>query len=172
MSERESMKTFVYAILLLLPLLAWSILRIVSGVNFDRNCEGYLKRAADASTVAIAKIQLDKAIEYIDKNGLTRGYTSIFYTTPDEDIGFWYNNIKSARTELQKVTAETTLLEKTNILMKLRETLLDNGETGSSVTVPNGISIYPNNVLYFWFGLFSLPMFIVSGVLWIIILVD
>jgi hypothetical protein len=163
------MKIF-YAILLLLPLLIWSTLRIVNGISFNRNCEGYLKRASDANTVAQAKIELGRAIKYMEENGLTYGYTSVFYTTPDEDVEFWYNNIKSARTELEKVTDGTTPLERTNMLMKLRETLLDSGEKESSVTVPEGISIYPNNVMYFWLGLFSLFAFAGSGVLLIVVI--
>lgn len=165
------MKIF-FATLLLLPLLIWGTLRTVNGISFNRNCEGYLKRAADANTVAQAKIELGRAIKYMEENGLTHGYTSVVYTTPDEDVEFWYNNVKSAKSELEKVTDETTPLERTNMLMKLRETLLDSGEKESSVTVPEGISIYPNNVMYFWLGLFSLFALGGSCVLWYLVMED
>ena len=33
--------------------------------------------------------------------------------------------------------------------MKLRETLIDNGESGDEVTMPEGLSKYPNNILWY-----------------------
>jgi len=160
------------AVLLLLPGLFWGTSRLVKSIIFTRNCEGYLKRAADANTVFQASKELNIAIEHMENNGLTEGYTSILYTTPDEDIEFWYNNIKSALTELQKVTEETTSLEKSNLLMKLRETLLDaSGQDGKMVvTIPEGISVYPYNILFCCLGVFSIVCLITSIRLWIIIL--
>ena len=38
--------------------------------------------------------------------------------------------------------------EKTNVLMKLRETLTDNGESGTKLTYPTGLMFYPNNLLW------------------------
>ena len=69
--------------------------------------------------------------------------------------------------ELENLPEDATSLEKTNVLMKLRETLTDETESGVSVTIPNGISIYPRNVAYFWWGLLS-PIFCL--VLWIMVL--
>lgn len=128
--------------------LTWVTTIIVFTVQFERNCEGRLKRAADANTVELASQELNSALGYLESNKLTTGYTSILYTTPDEDIEYWYQNLKKASEELSKVGPEATQLEKTNVLMKLRETLLDQGETGVSVTVPPGISKYPYNTLF------------------------
>jgi hypothetical protein len=148
------------AILLMVPFLAWGACRITKGILFDRDCGGYLKRAADANTVPMAKKELQKALDYMEQNRLTEGYTSVIYKTPDEDVGFWYNNIKTARSELDALTEYTTPLESTNVLMKLRETLLDNGKEGTSLTVPEGISIHPHNTAYFIFGILSLLCFV------------
>ncbi|MSR85432.1 hypothetical protein EXS71_03310 [Candidatus Uhrbacteria bacterium] len=55
-------------------------------------------------------------------------------------------------------------MEKTNLLMKLRQTLLDHKQSGEEVTEPSGMSIFPYNVLYFWFCiLFSL--FLIPAIL-------
>lgn len=135
--------------------LCFCAVRVVKDVQFDRGCEGYLKRAADANTVDIAKEQLQIAIKYIEDNNLTSGYTSIVYRTPDEDVGFWYKNLKASYAELAAVPADASQLERTNVLMKLRETLLDAHEKGVSVTSPSGISIYPNNSAYCFFGIFA-----------------
>lgn len=132
----------------------WLGARMVNSVQFDHQCEAYLKRAADANTVEIAKENLAKAIGYAEENNLTEGIVSIFFHNPRNDIGFWYENMKACYEELEGLPEDATSLERTNMLMKLRESLVDTGES-TSVTVPNGISVYPNNVMYFWWGIIS-----------------
>jgi len=141
----------------------WAGVRIYKGIQFDHQCEAYLKRAADANTVEIAKDNLAKAIEYAEENNLTKGIVSVFFHNPANDIGFWYDNMKACYAELDNLSEDATSLEKTNMLMKLRESLVDTGES-TSVTVPEGITVYPNNVIYFIWGWLS---FIVALFLWI-----
>jgi len=143
----EKMKT-VLGILLFVPCIVFSTVELVWAIQLDQNCEGYLKRAADANTVEMAKEELGKAIEYAEEKKLTEGYTSILYKTPNEDVGFWYKNLKASSDELGRVKPETPQLERTNILMKLRETLLDSNDGKTSVTVPPGISKYPYNTAW------------------------
>ncbi len=152
------MKKFIGIILILFTLSMFTTCT-VKAVRFDQNCTGYLKRAADANTVETAKSELTKTINYLETNNITKGYTSVFYETPDEDISFWYNNLKASQLELSKVNDSTSALEKTNLLMKLRETLLDSGEKGDHLTIPDGLWRYPNNLLFgilFWVSLLSL----------------
>ena len=47
--------------------------------------------------------------------------------------------------------------------MKLRETLLDNGEKGDKLTVPSGLSRYPNNGM--WGILTWLAILIIIGLI-------
>ena len=141
------MKNVIRTLLIGTSILIFSVV-IVRSVHLKQNCTGYLKRAADANTVETAKDQLTKAISYLEENNLTKGYTSVLWKTPDEDIEFWYKNLKASQSELNKVDSSTSALEKTNLLMKLRETLLDNGDKGDSLTVPDGLSRYPNNLFY------------------------
>jgi len=144
----------VLAVVFTLLFLAWGTVRTIAGINFDRGCEGYLKRAADANTVQLADRNLAVAVKYLEDNQMTSGYTSVLWRTPDEDVGFWYANLNSSLEELHSVKPEATQLEKTNVLMKLRETLLDQGQS-TTVTAPDGISIYPNNSFYWWWGVLS-----------------
>lgn len=132
----------VVAIFALLGVEQWNY------IQFDRGCGGYLKRAADSNSVDLAKGNLDRAVRYMRGHDLTHGYTSIFYRTPDEDIGFWYQNVRSALDQLIALPANATELEKSNMLLKLRETLLDHDSDGESVTVPSGIALYPDNALF------------------------
>ena len=121
-------------------------LRIMKNIEFKQHVTGYLKRAAAANTLELAHEELTTAITYLEANKITSGYTSILYQTPDEDIGFWYRNLKASQNELQNLESESAL-EKATVLMKLRETLMDTGQR-SRVTVPEGLSVYPNNKLW------------------------
>lgn len=139
----------------------------VKNIQFNRNCEGYLKRAADANTVETAKAELEKAIAYMDAKNLKVGYTSVIYTSPSEDVEFWYKNISASYKELGLIDSTSSQLEKSNMLMKLRETLLDDSSEGTDVTVPDGISRYPDNTL--WGLLMWLAGFLFLGAFAVII---
>jgi len=156
--------------ILVLPFLAWAGVRTVAAIQYDRHCGDHLKRAADANTVDLAIAEMDTALAYIEAHGLTQGHTNVLWTTPDCDMGFWHKNLSQARAELRDVKPDTAMLERTNILMKLRETLLDHsGENGKEkVTQPDGISIAPNNVAYAWWGWVS-ALFAFIGVITFIV---
>ena len=134
--------------------------RIYSSIVLKQQLTGYLKRAADANSIELALQELNTSLNYIEKNNLTSGYTSIIYQTPDEDLEFWYQNLKASKKELEKTTNSTSL-EKTNVLLKLRETLLDQGDKKSKITYPQGLAIYPHNKLLaglFLISLLFLPL--------------
>lgn len=150
------MRRFIITILFGLLFITWGVTRFVAGFNFDRYCEGYLKRAADANTIEMARNELAIALRYMEAHGLTSGSTAIVFPTPDEDVGFWYRNVKTSHEELVSLPATTTPLERTNVLMKLRETLLDTNSSGNVVTLPPGISLYPQNASYAFWGWGSL----------------
>ncbi len=150
-----------------ISLVIWGGVRLYQdNITFNQNCKGHLKLAADANTVELAKQELAIAVKYCEDQGLTQGYTSIMYRTPDEDVKFWYTNLKASLNELNAVSADATQLEKSNVLMKLRETLLDNRNDGTSVTYPEGISIYPNNMAYCIWALISFIVAVIAGIGW------
>ena len=127
-------------------------------IEFDQNCGGYLKQAADANTAELALKRLDKAVKYAEGRGLTKGYTSVFYKTEDDNIGYWYQNLKACQKELREVIGKSQL-EQTNVLMKVRESLTDNGKEGTELTVPGGIARYPYNVFYGFLMLLAVLLF-------------
>ena len=151
MSNSKKLKkiAFVGLILILLGAIVPCIC-IVKNIHFDQNCEGYLKQAADANTVELAYDRISRALNYIEDNNLTHGYTSVLWQTEDENVEYWYNNIKACKNEL-KSAFNSSQLEKTNLLMKVRESLTDIGhgdDGGTVITIPSGISRYPDNA--FW----------------------
>ena len=123
------------------------VIIFVAQIEFDQNCGGYLKQAADANTAELALKRLDKAVKYAEERGLTKGYTSVFYKTEDDNISYWYQNMKACQKELREVIGKSQL-EQTNVLMKVRESLTDDGKDGTELTVPVGIARYPYNVFY------------------------
>lgn len=155
--QTKAANTFlILAIIATLLLGAWATVRIVKSVSFDTNCTQYLKRAADANSIEMAEEELQKAISYAESNNLTEGRVSIFLNQPKNDVGYWYQNMKASYEELENLPSDSSPLEKTNVLMKLRETLTDTSDGDISVTVPNGISIYPYNLAYFLWSILSL----------------
>lgn len=163
---RKLLKTsLILAIIFTLMFCGWGIVRIVKAEIFRMNCKEYILRASEASSIEIAKTELSKAISYAEKNNLTQGIVHIIIKDPANDVGFWYKNMKTAYEELDNIAEDASALEKTNVLMKLKESLTDTTEKNDIIaTTPQGISIYPYNVLYLLWGFIS---FIAAIIFWI-----
>ena len=160
------MKQFTIILLTILALAGTGAV-IYQRIDFKQNCSGRLERAANANTVELAVKELDAAIKYAEANGYTTGYTSVIYRTPDEDVEYWYNNLCASRKELLNLSDSTSTLEKTNTLMKLRETLTDIDKYGTHVIYPDGLQFYPNNILW---GIIRYFILIVLFVIFILIM--
>ncbi|MBO5828833.1 MAG: hypothetical protein J6R59_10350 [Paludibacteraceae bacterium] len=139
---------FLCVICIIIPLIVYGV-AIVKSIQMDADCISYFEMAADANSVELAEKHLTSGIEYLETNNLTKGNTKILVYKPTKDISLWYDNLKSAQTQLQELNAkeELTELEESNALMKLRETLLD---SEGSVTHPPMISFYPTHCFWFW----------------------
>lgn len=161
--ERFVKFCFVATILSIVAFFSVAIYDCVKSVQFNRSCSGHLSRAANAATVETANQELSTAISFLEENHITSGYTSILYRTPDEDIEYWYNNLVLCKQELTNLSDTATTLEKTNLLMKVRETLEDNGQ----LIVPQGLHKYPYNTEFaIWYisFLFSFFLFLFLGI--------
>lgn len=161
---------YVIPILLMVMSLFTPVACTVKDIHFNQECAGYLKQAADANTAEIALERIDLALEYIERNNLTNGYTSVLWRTENENIGFWYQNIKACKSELESCI-DGSQLEKSNVLMKVRESLTDNGDSGTKLTIPSGLCRYPNNAVYLILGWLSVFVFII-GLVWFFYLIE
>jgi hypothetical protein len=145
MSDDKKMKpgcVYAFGVLCIVGGLLLGTPPLVSHLRFDWECGQFLKRAADCSTPAACVEELDKAVGYMEANGLTAGNSGVFFKTPECDIAFWYKNISGARSAARDACAEgITSLERSNVLIRVRETLLDSGK---EITLPPHASIYPN----------------------------
>ena len=139
------------------------VITVFLSIDFQQNCSGYLKQAANANSVELAIERLDKAISYVERKNLTHGYTSILYRTEGDNIGFWYKNLVTCRKEPAE-SLNSPQYEKTNVLLKTRESLMDQTENGAVVSCPNGISRYPNNKLFAFLNTLSVILVIVGCV--------
>ena len=143
----------IVAIIFTLLFVGFVVLTIVRYFQFDIGCSQHLKRAADASSVETAKIEIEQAISYAEKHNLTEGIVSLFLKQPKNDVSFWYNNMVSAYEELEDLPEDSTPLERTNVLMKIRESLTDQKGNDVTVTVPDNLYLYPYNKIHFWGGI-------------------
>ena len=114
-------------------------------VVFDYQCKEYLSLAANANSIELAKTNLDKAIQYIEQNQLTSGNTAFFIKGPSTDLTSWYANLKACQKEVWIMDVKKgTVLEETNLLMKLRESLMSEG----LIIIPENIALHPNQLQY------------------------
>lgn len=156
----------IVGILLLLSLVFWTGGRIYKAIRFNIDCSGHMVRAAHANTTPLAREEMRTVVKYLEQNTLTNGYTSIIFKTPDEDVEFFYSNLKTALGELGEISPESSLLEQSNVLMKLRETLISRSSEGSTIHYPSGLSIFPNNLAWMIWGIVS----IILGILGLILI--
>lgn len=156
-------KTF--GVILLIPFLVWFGVRIYNNIMFTRDIGGYMLNAASANSIDLAQQEMSKVVGGIEDRKFKPGFTSVIYNTPDEDVGFWISNMRSSLDELKHVRPETTSLERSNILIKLRESLTHKTKGNGKITIPEGISVYPNNVNFFWWGIFSLVLGVIGVIM-------
>jgi len=136
--------------------------QVVMRIQMKQQLTGFLKQSADASSVETAMLELKKSLDYLEANRMTEGYTSIFWKTEDENVGFFYTNLKGSYSELSQVTYSTSQLEKSNLLMKLRETIIDHGSEGDTITYPSGLHKYPHNLAWFLMNIVAVIFFVIA----------
>jgi hypothetical protein len=140
-------------------LFLFCFVRIWLLIAFDCGCGDHLKRAADANTISLEKQELQTAVKYLEDNKLTEGSTKMIFDYPRYELGFFYANLRASLTELDTISPQASQLEKSNVLLKLRETLIDHGSYGDSVTCPEGITVFPHQWFYLLWG---------AGSLWVV----
>lgn len=127
-------------------------------IELEQEILSPLKKAADAPSLTSAHVQLSKALEGIEERGWTKGSIHILYRTESTSLGVWYGQLSEANNEMNNlISSGNTDLQTTNLtLLKLRELILDNSESGEKVTTPSGtfnMVFYPHHILvniFYW----------------------
>lgn len=120
-----------------------------------RDVGDYLKLAADAPSLPLAERYLSTAIRNIESRGWTSGNTALIFKVPRLDLGLWYQNTNGAFVEVKALVSmdqALTPVDRSNALVKLRETLMD----GNALTFPKWIELAPHNAFFFWATLLSM----------------
>lgn len=136
---------FLFAISLI-SLVAWGITRACRGIAFYNDIEGYLKNYERAGSVKRAEESLSAALEALEARGLTKGQISVFFQNPEENITLWYDNLKESR-EVLREALKKDAFEQASILRDQKVAWDNNADY-----IPLGISIYPYNRAFFWWG--------------------
>jgi hypothetical protein len=129
----------VIGILFMILVGIWITTLWYNSYKFDVDIGGHMERASNANTIELAIEEMEYVVTNMARRELTKGYTSIAFPEPSEDVGFWYKNMNDSLKELKSVSHNATQLEKSNILMKLRETLHSGSEGREEIAVPTGI---------------------------------
>lgn len=144
--------TFIlfWCMFFILPLAYIETFNWLKATRYKIGCEGHLKLAANSNSPEIASKELDAALKYCQEHHLTEGSSHVCWATPSTDVGFWYGNLKSANDDLKSLSVDAQPMEKSNMLIKLRETILDHGKDGEYVADPDYIWQYPDQATYYW----------------------
>ena len=140
---------FIIALLFLSIGMIPTFVRTVEEKQFNNNCTVHIKSAVKAESVEEAKKELEEAISYAEKNGLTEGNTGVFSRESKNDIGLWYQNILAAYKSLEEIPYDANNMEKNYTLMNLRNILMYEKNDKFFVILPERIGTYPNNTKYF-----------------------
>jgi hypothetical protein len=158
-----------------LALAAALIALAIRWYDFKTGCGDYLKLAGDAPTVERAHGFLTTAIAYVDDRGLTNGNSAFFLHTPKNDLRVWSGQLRGGCDTLAgilereaAVPGSVSQLEQDNALMKLREVLLDQGSSGTKLTLPDNITVYPDQIA-FLFGVLLLVVATVGTWAWVLL---
>ncbi len=117
------------------------------GVQFDRSVDTHFVEAMRSVRVEEASHHLSRGMEELRVRGLDRGTTSLFFPSPDDDIGLWYTRVNQANIELARVR-DKTQSEQAVVLENVREALF----IGGMVHEPSGISLHGyGTALFAWF---------------------
>jgi len=159
------MKTVLSVVLFIVALIVFVctvISNYVYNYNFNKECCDYLKLAAYSPSIEKSTQFLEKALVYLEKEEKTTGNSAFIFKTPSSDIGIWFSQLKEAQKTLVKCLPDSISgLEKTNALMKIRETI----ENGTILTLPPYLDTFPKHIFFLWTYILSLMIMFIALIL-------
>jgi hypothetical protein len=132
--------------------------------QFSQNFSSHLDRAAHAPSIKVAHQELKQVEDYLVTNNLTTGNSSTFYDVNQNDLAYFYGNVKDSTAQLAELekSGDSTSVNSSNELMRIEGTFKVKGEKGESLRTPESLSHAPNQRIWFWLGLLSFALFIVG----------
>lgn len=147
------------------------IFSIIRWYGLKAECTDYLKLSADAPSIKKADHFLGKSLEYLERKNLTKGNSAYLFHTPSNDVGIWYEQIKGAKETTEDILKRDSSvivaqLEKDNALMKVREVILDEGSSGTEVTLPAHLATFPYQWLFLLWWIVTIIVLIIGIIVW------
>lgn len=139
-----------------LSLALWAGFRAYNGIKFDAAVTTHMKLASNAITPDQAVRELDSTLAEVRALGLTRGSTSIFSESEDEDLGLWYGHLQETRLKMSQIRETSSDESVAIVMMNIRD-------SSTYTRTPDGISIYGKNKLCCWWALLSLLVPVLIG---------
>lgn len=133
---------------MIVPLVIHLTISFLASYHFNKNCGDWLRLAANANSIPLASERVDKAIDYIERNDLVDGNTGVIFKKPSNDLGAWYQNLKAVQENLHSFPENASEADINTTLSKVRESLVDQDESGDRVTLPGRISVFPYNAAW------------------------
>ena len=120
------------------------------GIDLEQRVTGHLELAASANQPGLAVAELRAAVTGMNADIAAcdephRCYTSVLWKTPAEDVGFWKANIIATIADLEALPPDADHLVVSNVLLKVRDTLTEQGNGGTRLVGPTGLCKYPHN---------------------------
>jgi hypothetical protein len=164
-------RLFLFSLLLTAPFFTWAITRIAKAQRFDDNCVYHLGEAMKSTSSAdYSKSEMERAVKYIEDRNLTSGFTSIVGNQPDENLSLWYYDIRGKQAYIDHLHDLPSDVRKDQIADHAEYVNAFNMHR-KDVDIPNGISIYPYNTLFFVWSMISIVM-LLFGIIGVIIFID
>lgn len=138
--QKDSMGFFAGMVgLFFLISLGWVGTTIHRSLTYRAYYVDHIKAAYDAKDLDTASLQFNRAISYLNENGITKGSTATLYPSPKYNVEDWYKQLQKAEASLNIFVAnkgdETFLVAENGMPIKVdknfiffdRKTLADNG---------------------------------------------
>jgi len=174
-SSMKSVWKMYIGLFLLAPVFAFAGINVYGGMKTEE-VSSHIKLAAFAPSLEVMHDEIGEAIKAAESNGFTKGYTSVFKQTEDDNVGAWFLKLNCLYEKLsdgqdvifdQEIGLEPVAMKARTIsLGVVNESMVMQEMRGSLVTpegsarMPDGIWRFPNNTGMAWLAILGLPAFI------------
>ena len=131
-------------------------------IEFNLNCETPLKNVLLADSIPEMKVNMDKAVQFVEQNRLTTGYSSLFFKDREQyHITSWYATLKFIQRKIDIAYAKGyTRVDELNLQIETISTLAD---------IPDDVGIvYAHDMCYIPKNISLSPLY--EG-MWILLLI-
>ena len=154
--NRSKAKAYIMPVVFcvsLISLLGFLFVRLRSEIIFEKHVTSYLFVAQRSIEPEMVNDNITYAINYMEANGLSHGYTSVFQKTEDENMDVWVQQLRDIRGFVINSNQKSTAV-------RAMQNILADGH--GKIHTPKGAAIAGHNKVMWWWGVLSLLATLVS----------